>query len=190
MALIPSLTGANPWRKVVQRLLPPGPLWDLETQPGLAAAADAMTAQTNAVNNAVRLFLLQGFPWTVTYMLDAWVAELDLPWPCSDLPTTDDEKRALIGARLAAQGGQSPAYLVSVAAAFGLAVVIVEWPFGKTSRFGRARCGTSRFGTTEKMHTFEVQAPASATADERARLECLIDAFKPAHSFAVYSYIL
>jgi uncharacterized protein YmfQ (DUF2313 family) len=190
MALIPALSGPNPWRKVVQRLLPPGPLWDLETQPGLAAAADAMAENANGVNNAVRLFVLQAFPGTITYLLDAWIAELDLPWPCADLPTTDAEKRALIAARLAAQGGQSPAYLTDVASAFGIAIVIVEWPFGKTSRFGRARFGTSRFGTTEKMHTFEVQAPSATSVDDRARLECLINAFKPAHSFAVYSYIL
>jgi uncharacterized protein YmfQ (DUF2313 family) len=190
MALIPSLSGANPWRKVIQRLLPPGPLWDLETQPGLAAAADAMVAQTNAVNNAVRLFVLQMFPWTITYLLDAWIAELDLPWPCGDLPTTDDEKRALIAARIAAQGGQSVAYLVGVAAAFGIAIVIVEWPFGKTARFGRVRFGTARFGTTAQMHVFEVQAPSGTSADDRARLECLIDAFKPAHTQAIYSYTL
>jgi uncharacterized protein YmfQ (DUF2313 family) len=189
MALIPSLSGANPWRKVVQRLLPPGPLWDLETQPGLAAAADAMTSQANSVNNAVRLFVLQVFPWTVTYMLDAWVAELDLPWPCAELPTTDDEKRALIGARLAAQGGQSPAYLVSVAAAFGIPITIVEWPFGRPFRTGLSRCG-DRLGTEAQLHMFEVQAPASTGTDDRARLECLINAFRPAHTEPIYSYIL
>lgn len=148
-----------------------------------------MVEVLNQGNNAIRLFVLQAFPWTATYLLDDWIAALDLPWPCSELPTTDDEKRALIAARLAAQGGQTPAYLVAVAAAFGISIVIVERPYGVPFRAGVARAG-DRLGTEGDLHTFEVQAPASTSSTDRARLECLIEAFKPAHTLAIYSYTL
>jgi uncharacterized protein YmfQ (DUF2313 family) len=190
MGLIPELSGASPWRKIIQRLLPPGSIWDLDTQPNLAAAVDAMVSRTNAAHNAIRLFVLQAFPWTVTYMLDDWIEALDIPWPCADMPTTDEAKRALIAARLAAQGGQTPAYFVGVAAAFGIAINIVEWPYGRGFRTGRGRCGHDRLGTEANMHTFEVQAPSATSAGDRTQLQCLVAAFKPAHTVAIHTYTL
>lgn len=190
MALIPELTGPRPWRRVLQRLLPPGPIWDLDTQPALSAAADAMVGVLNQGNNAVRLFVLQAFPSTVTYMLDDWIAALGLPWPCGSIPATEADKRVLIAGRLAAQGGQRPAYYVDIAAAMGIGIQVIEWPRGFPSRFGTARFGTSRFGVEAQMHEWEVRAPAALSGDERTRLECIIRAFAPAHTVVSFSYIL
>jgi uncharacterized protein YmfQ (DUF2313 family) len=191
MGLIPELNDpARPWLRVVQRLLPPGPIWDLSTQPELEAAARAMVGEVAAGHNAIRLLVAQAFPSTITYLLDDWIADLDLPWPCGSLPATDAGKRAAIAGRLAAQGGQTPAYYVAVAEAAGVAINIVERPKGQPFRLGLSRLGIDRFGSEAQLHEWEVQSPASTPSETRSLLECLINAFKPAHTVVIYTYTL
>lgn len=191
MALIPPTTpSTTPLRDAIRSLLPPGPPWAIPAQRLLQAYVDGMIVALDAARNAVRVFADQVFPARMTYMTDDWSREVDIAWPCQIPPADQAEARARIAARLAAQGGQTAAYLVEVAAALGVSVNIIEIPKGVPARFGLARCGIDRFGSEAQLFEFEVQAPASTPSALRTQLECVIEAFKPAHTVAIHTYTL
>jgi uncharacterized protein YmfQ (DUF2313 family) len=68
----------------------------------------------------------QTFPSAVTYTLPDWERELGLPGPCGTGEGGAPARQAAVRAHFAALGGQSPAYMVCVAAAVGYAITIEE----------------------------------------------------------------
>lgn len=70
--------------------------------------------------------LLESDPRTATELLPDWERVYGLPDACSPLAESAVGRRGAVFAKVTAQGGQSPAYLVAVALALGYVVTIEE----------------------------------------------------------------
>lgn len=68
----------------------------------------------------------QTFPSAITYTLADWERELGLPDGCSTAPQGIEARVATVRAKFQAQGGQSPAYFVCLAASLGYTVTVEE----------------------------------------------------------------
>src|SRR5262249_17355557 len=79
--------------------------------------------------------LAESYPCGATELLPEWLAMVGLPDECTtgDGPPSITVQRQLICANLAARGGQSPAYFIALAAAYGFDISITEhtpWALG------------------------------------------------------------
>lgn len=131
-------------------------------------------------------------------LLTEWETDWGLPDPCTPFLATIEQRRAALLAKIASQGGQSPAYFVAVAAAMAITITITEGrPFRFGSPFGRLlggpgwefvwivnapsitiryfRLGGSAFG--ERF--------ATTSNDE---LMCRLNAIKPAHTILLFRF--
>jgi uncharacterized protein YmfQ (DUF2313 family) len=181
-------------------LMPRGAAWSRE--PGrvldgvLSAMASRMAAQQTRV---VSLGDVESFPPLATELLSEWERAYGLPDPCVGAGQTLQERRLAVVARIIAQGGQSRAYFIGVAAALGFAITITEFrPFV----FGQSSFGDP-FYDTEAAFRWRVNAPDITTIFFRfgesafgepferasnAALECVMTRLKPAHTVVEFSY--
>jgi uncharacterized protein YmfQ (DUF2313 family) len=145
-----------------------------------------------------RLLVVEADPRTVEDLLPEWERAFGLPDPCvADAETTIVERRRVLTAKVAAKGGQSRAFLIALAAAHGYEVTIDEFRPATCVD----PCDTPVYGD-EWAYAFRVNAAELnvtwATCVDlcnvplrtwgNARLECLIDRAKPAHTIALYAY--
>lgn len=167
-------------------LLPRGAVWEIvgdrfdEFLRGLAEELARFLARSVALAAEFR-------PTRASETLDAWEGAFGLPDNGAPLPSTDDERRAALAAKVFARGGQTPAYLVAVCAAAGVEVTLVEQPYGRPFVAGLSACGDA-LNAHGHAFTFQLTAPAATSAGDRARLEALIAAVKPSRCRAVWAW--
>jgi len=163
----------------LHRASPPGRLF-ATLSAGMQALYNAIgNAIADAHNNAIRI-IDESHPATATELLDQWLAAYGLPEPGTVLPPTDDERRALLIAKIKTKRGQSPARMIAIAAALGVVATVTEWfdvgrPLtwrmtlpGEVTKF---RAGISKAG--DKLTDFTTTGAAIKQQVERA---------KPAHT--------
>ena len=141
----------------IQALRPRGRAWptdaSAQSTPVWAAVADLLAAQHA---RASALSEVESDPGQTIELLAEWERAFGLPDPCTPLNPTLQQRRAALLARIAALGGQSPAYLVNVAAQLGYSITITEYrPF----RAGLSGCGTPITGPSDWFR-WTVNAPA------------------------------
>jgi uncharacterized protein YmfQ (DUF2313 family) len=117
-------------------LLPVGPVWPRMPETTLArfwlAIADSMLALRKRDCD----LLAESYPCGAVELLEDWERVLGLPDECTvdgDWPLA--VRQGFVCAKLAAQGGQSIAYFVALAASYGFTIKIVEhapWRMGCT----------------------------------------------------------
>jgi uncharacterized protein YmfQ (DUF2313 family) len=136
-------------------------------------------------------------PRATEELLEEWERALGLPSKCTGRLETLELRRQALVFRLTALGGQSPAYLVAVAAQLGFEITIEEH-FPTTCE---SECTAPLLGP-DWIHVFTVHArpdvsewatcESLCTAPLRwwnnAVLECAIAEVKPAHTVAHFSY--
>ena len=158
----------NPWSSLttpdfigmISKILPLGRAWPRDPASTImrymGALADTMNAQHQ---RAMDLAEREADPALTTELLPRWEARFGLPDPCTAAGATLDQRRAALLAKIAATGGQSAAYFISVAAAMGVPITIETFrPFVAGSGAGLPLYGVPwRF-------TWRVHSPASATA--------------------------
>lgn len=138
-------------------------------------------------------------PRVAVQLLTDWERVAGLPDAGTFLPTTMQERRNSVVARITGIGGASAAYFIALAKSIGYDVTIDDYrPF---------RAGLSDAGDplTNEMwiHWWMVRAAAVTTFDFKAGassagdpvrswgvepLECLIKKFKPAHTDVTFAY--
>jgi uncharacterized protein YmfQ (DUF2313 family) len=131
-------------------------------------------------------------------MLPEWEAALGLPDPCAGVLPTIALRQGAVRAHLAARGGQSIPYFVSVATALGVTISVTEFA---PSRFGDGFGG--RFGGNAWAYVWQVNAPQTRivpfyfglggfgepfTTWGDVSLECVLNRIKPAHTILLFSY--
>lgn len=187
------------YREHLLALLPKGPIWLREVGTTLGALLQALADELARVHNRALALIDEADPSTTLEMLLEWERVAGLPDACAGQATTVAERRARLVARLAARGGQSAAYYVSLAAVYGFVVTIEE--------FSEFRAGVSNAGEplTNGLwhHTWRVHAPAetlrrfqagSSFAGEPLAswgndiLECVLTRAKPAHTSVLFAY--
>ena len=123
---------------LMMALLPHGIIWPREAGATLPTIVNAMLP-TVARINARAATLLQEAPYgSLTELLPEWEAALGLPDPCAGIGPSITQRRRAVAAKLAARGGQSVPYFITIAAQLGIAVTIQEFsPFRAGMRVGQ-----------------------------------------------------
>lgn len=185
----------------LRQFMPPGPAWrNPPDSPGDRDIQGEAQELARIDARAVYLCLYEFYAQSTRELLPEWEKEYGLPDPCTELGVTYEERIQNLLRKIRAIGGQSIAYLTSVAAALGIEITITEFqPF----RSGMNRAGERLWGRKWRW-VFLVTGPATRVykfrsgrnaAGDRLRywrrnliLECIINALKPAHTLALFGY--
>lgn len=182
-----------------QQLLPRGAAWPRVPGGVLARLLGALAETFERVHDDADALPAALHPITTLEYLERWEEVAGLPDNCSGaLRGGIAERRSDLLAKLAAVGGQSPAYFVAVARAQGYTIRIREFePF----RVGISACDQPIYGE-EWDHAWAVLAPFSTvhhfTCETPVNmplawwgneaLECRIRQLKPAHNSVLFFY--
>ena len=185
--------------------LPEGPIWPRDPSSVLARLFGALAVTAERVDDAAVALLQESPAGNLVALLPEWEATLGLPDPCNGPEPTIALRQRSVRAQIAAQGGQSIAYFIGVAAALGYAITVTEF---EASRFGRPFGPVSatmgrRFGGTDWAYTWQVNVAAltvevftfgAGRFGDPFRswgsrvLECVLGRIKPAHTTLVFAY--
>ncbi|MDR2309284.1 MAG: YmfQ family protein [Paucimonas sp.] len=195
------MRSANDYYSQLCALLPPGPAWDRELNPGVDQVLQA--AAQELAREDLRAFdlLAEANPETMREVVPDWERVMHLPDPCLGQSPTFDDRKLAVRRRLVAAGGQSRSYFIDLAFSLGYPDArIIEH---RAPRFGRSRFGSARFGTwsAQFMWTLETGARTrygrrfGATywgdrfgANPNSALECVIRQSAPAHAVEYIKY--
>nr|WP_255263514.1 putative phage tail protein [Pseudomonas aegrilactucae] len=182
-------------------LLPPGPAWDLERNPGLDELLQEAAAVLAREDLRAADLLAEADPATVRELVPDWERVMDLPDPClGDSPKFEDRQLA-VRRRLVEVGGQSPAYFVELAIGQGYPHArVIEH---RAPRFGRARFGAAHFGTWVAQFMWTLDTGPRRRLGRRfgatyfgeqfggnpsGALECVLRRAAPAHAVEFIKY--
>ncbi|MGI4851896.1 MAG: YmfQ family protein [Janthinobacterium lividum] len=194
-----ALLGSSSYLGALQKLLPRGvafPRNPTSVQTAFVAANGDLFGDLQAACSV--LSEVESDPAQTMQLLSEWEAEYGLPDPCAGESPLVSERRAQLLARIAATGGQSPAYYIAFALTLGYAITITEFEplcFGDT--FGSLMYGQSW------AQAWQVNAPtftvdyadfgSSVFGDPYAAwgsnvLQCELNRIKPAHTPLIFNY--
>lgn len=171
---------------LLKRLSPPGKLFG-RLSAGFAALYDAIGAGKARLHNRLNSVLDAAHPADCTEaVLDQWLAAYGLPEPGMTLPSSIDERRALLLSKMTTDRGQSPSRMIAIAEACGCSsATVTEWfdtgrPHTWRMNLGsdviRFRCGTGKCG--DKLRSFTGAGNAAQQQILRA---------KPAHTIVEFT---
>lgn len=183
--------------QLLLQLLPQGFAWNKEPDALLAALLLGLGDGLAEVERRGCDLLEELDPRATEELLEEWERALSLPSKCTGRLETLELRRQALVFRLTAIGGQSPAYLVDVAAQLGFEITIEEH-FPTTCE---GLCTDPLLGP-EWTHVFTVHArpdvsewstcESVCTSPLRwwnnAVLECAIAEVKPAHTVVHFAY--
>jgi uncharacterized protein YmfQ (DUF2313 family) len=171
------------YTQAMANLMPRGRAWPRDPDAFLMALLRSL-APTYARSGAAAAGLVDDvFPATTNSFLNEWEESLGLPDPCTVLGATVTQRRNSILAKLVANGGQSPAYFIAVAAALGFTVTITE-----------GAAGTHQWTIHAPLTSIVYFRAGVSTAGEplaswgNSELECRLTMLKPAHSQLLFAY--
>jgi uncharacterized protein YmfQ (DUF2313 family) len=192
-----SLLTSDDFLAVIRKLLPSGAAWPTDPlstmMKYMGALADIMGAQQAL---AATLSEREADPSLTIELLPHWEVRYGLPDPCSPAGATLDQRHAALMSKIAATGGQSAAYYISVAAAMGVPITIETF----TPFVAGSPCGAGLYGAPWRF-AWRVHSPASSIthfhagsgAGEplatwgNAALICRIQRIKPAHTTVLFA---
>lgn len=155
--------------------------------------ADALAALHTG---AVELLEVEADPAFTVQLLTEWETDYGLPDPCTMLGSTISQRRAALLAKIASLGGQSRAYFIQVAAAYGYTITITEF---KPRRFGQPF--GEPFNSTAWAFVWAINMASSAVVKPRrfgdpfgqpfaawgdSEFECRMNWLKPAHTLLLF----
>lgn len=199
MTMAPDLR-EDDWLHAIQGLLPRGLAWPRDAAATLTRFCRALAQRLAALHARTRdLSEVESFPAATIEMLADWERAFGLPDPCTPADPDTAARRAALLARVIAQGGQSRAYFIGVAAALGFTITITEFrPF---------RAGLNAAGDpvmdADWIFRWQVNAPSISlryfragqavagdplTSADNDTLECVLGRLKPARSTLVFAY--
>lgn len=191
---------AADYTEQLQALLPQGHAWPRSNDSWLGRLLAGLAEEFARVDGRAFNLLDEADPFTTLELLPDWERLAGLPDPCRPIAESVRERRIAVARKVAGLGGQTPAFLVELAASAGYEVDIVEFDvFAIGSHIG------DELADDDWRHAFLVEAFSTAEAQwftigsyagERLRtwgssnLECLVQRAKPAHSIALFAYDL
>ena len=172
---------ADNFRKTLHDLLPTGRAWSREGSRRLSRLLSGMAAEAVRIQNRAGALMEEADPRTTTSALEDWERVLALP-EFGHIPDTDEGRRSVICGKLAAQGGQSRAYFLSVIEAMGVAdadildnPITFVWSVSLPSNIRRSRIGDF---IGDRLITYD---------DTAIRVRLALEKFKPAHSWIYWT---
>ena len=188
---------ADDYLEMLFGLLPQGIIWPRDPESVLGKALKVWAESLAETDARAEDLVREANPAQAFELLSAWEKECGLPDECSELTATLAERREAVIAKLTQMGGQSPAYIVSLAKSLGYDVTIEEFrPFTTRSRVN------SRVYGKDWAFAYRITAPATtirrfstrSTVRERLatwgneRLECILRQAQPAHTTVIHAY--
>lgn len=163
---------------LLKRLLPPG-AYDLD---GPVIAAE-LAAEGNALDTAqaaAELILSEFDPRTTSQLLSDWERVLGLPDSCIGLQPTVDQRRASVVAKVNLRPSLARAFFISLAAALGFTITTTEF-----KRHSVMSPVNEPITGSIWLFVWRVNAPVSPSNEI---LECVINKYKPAHTYVQFAY--
>ncbi len=181
----------------LQRLLPPGVLWNLEVNSTLTAFFTALAQELARVDARANSLMNESDPRTMTETLPEWEAMLALPDPCVSFSQSTAERARGVLAKYIAQGGQTVAYFIEIAAALGFTITITEFREASVEDDVETPMTGAPWA-----YAFQVNGPLVTIHEQTVEddveqplrwwgndaLECIMRRLKPAHTSVVFSY--
>ncbi|MCW5828104.1 MAG: DUF2313 domain-containing protein [Deltaproteobacteria bacterium] len=115
---------------LLRQLLPPGIIWECEPGSVMHRTLEGIAAELARVDGRVPDLLREMFPETSDELLLDFERVFGLPGPCITQEQTFAQRREAAWAADLADGGQSKAYLIEVAARLGFEITIETFPAG------------------------------------------------------------
>lgn len=182
----------------LQGLLPQGHAWPRDPEALLSRLLLAWAEELARVDGRGDDLLDEADPRTAFEMLVDWERVCGLPSACLGPLSTLQERRQAVAAKLANQGGQSPAFFVGLAGALGYTVGLSEFlPLRVGFRAG-ARCYALDWAFVWRVNSQGTSVTlfraGQSCAGERVRsfgnlkLECAIRAAAPEHTIVHFAY--
>ena len=180
-----------------QELLPPGPIWETESDENLYLLMEALAIEATRVYTQTDMMVRELRPFSTEQLVPEWEKVLGLPDTCDPPPSSLEARQAAISARFLARGGQTTTYYIGLLkSVFGVDATIDEnWPWGVPSRAGDGTDGSGSvcgdpISSLSTALTFRVNVPGSQVGSQEIadRLECLIRRVKPAHTNVIFNY--
>lgn len=201
----------------LRALFPRGRAWPEAGGPVWQSLMLSLAPELRRIDARTAALIDEADPRTTVEGLEDWERVLGLPDPCFGAVETVPERRALIGALLLIEGGQTPAYFEALCALFGHVITIEETAPSVTGlmRAGAElassvqgfQCGVARSGepVTSAAAPFYWRVRGTATARtsfaagagrasaplgtyDNPTVRCLLDRFTPAHTRPVYHF--
>ena len=108
------------------QLFPRGRAWSVEPGSFLQRLISALATPFAALDARVRRLWAEADPDQALELLEGWEALLGLPDPCVGTNPSIRSRQRIAATKLAAQGGQTVAYLKAIAARVGFVIEIQE----------------------------------------------------------------
>lgn len=188
---------ADAYARQFTALLPPGAVWNLAVASKLSAFMTGLAQELARLDLRADALMNESDPRTISETLSDWERMLGLPDPCVAFDQSTAQRVGGVVAKYIAQGGQSPAYFIEIAAALGFTITITEF-----SQFTVAStCDQALYGAPW-AYTWQVNGPPQspedftvvASVDDPLRwwsnqiLECVMTRLKPAHTTVRFVY--
>jgi len=189
--------GAEQQLGVYQELLPPGPIWETESDPSLYLLMLALSQEAARLYAQTNKLVVEGNPVTSVEMVPEWEVVFGLPDDCAPPPTTLAGRRAAVASAFLSRGGQTVGYYLGLLEViFGLTATIDEnypgLPFttGTGQEDSGSEAGDHLYSVSDaltwrlNMYGYEV-----GTQEMVDRIECLINRVKPTHTNVTFNYV-
>jgi uncharacterized protein YmfQ (DUF2313 family) len=178
-------TAANDdYLRVLRGLIPRGVLWTRDEASRLTKFLRGMADELVRAHNSASNLMTEADPQTATPAgsLSDWERVAGLP-EFGYIPTLEADRRATLLGKLAAQGGQSAAYFVQVALAYGFTAVCSKgpWAFWWTVSAPAA--------VTRKVAGAPIGVGLVTVSASGKRLTHAFTRYKPAHSVIWWTHL-
>jgi len=193
---------AKDYFKMLQALLPRGSAWNRDPDSVLSELLRGMGDELNRLDSRSNDLKVERDTRTTSELLTNHENDLGLPDECSQSEETIQERRNLAHSKLIARGQQDKGYFISLAAALGFTVDIVEFtPFWSGLGASGDECGdqTNIFYWLVQIEgsgeIIEFISGSSQSGDSLKRipgieaLTCMIKKYKPAHTSVNFEFV-
>jgi uncharacterized protein YmfQ (DUF2313 family) len=189
----------NDYARQLLHNLPRGAAWPRDDASIWAQLAIALAQELYRLDIRGQQLLDELDPRTTTELLPEWERMLGLPLRCLvGVDQTIEERRSAVVRQLTAQGGQSRAYFIALAAALGYTVTITEFrPYTVGSPVNQPLYDSLwRFAwrvnvpvAVEKSYWRVTSRVSEPLADWGIpSLECFLRRVSPAHTILLFAY--
>lgn len=191
------MIAADAYARQLRALLPPGAVWNLEATSKLSAFVTGLAQELGRVDARAAALIDETDPRTITELLPEWEAMLGLPDPCVAIDQTTAERVRGVVAKYIAQGGQSAAYFIAIAAALGYVITVTEFrqytveDDVEAFTYGAAwayawQVNAPLNSVNEFTVNDDVEQPLAWWSNQA--LECVMTRLKPAHTVVRFAY--
>lgn len=194
-----AVRSADAYRQQLAALLPVGLPWQRDPDTLLQRLLLAWGDELARVDARAAVLLDEAIPSATAELLADWERACGLPGPCLPLGGTVALRRAALVMRIIADGGQTPAFYIALAAALGFTITITEYaPTRLDARLDvplrgedAAHCwavhcnavgSVGYFGVSDRLDVPLSYWPVATV------LECMLRKLAPAHTTLIFTY--